>query len=102
MAEFIPIIRTFTPVVAGAASMNYRRFIAFNIIGSIVWVVSMTMLGYFLGRVPWVQNNLEKAVIIVILLSISPGIIHYLSHKRKKGDQPAPETVQVPAGDPKD
>ncbi len=102
IAEFIPIIRTFTPVVAGAASMNYRRFIAFNIIGSVVWVISMTMLGYFLGKIPWVQQNLEKAVIIVILLSISPGIIHYVSHKRKKSHGTEPVSRPAPAADPEE
>jgi membrane-associated protein len=100
MAEFIPIIRTFTPVVAGAAAMNYRRFIAFNIIGSVFWVISMTMLGYFLGQVPWVQRNLEKAVVIVILLSISPGVIHYLSHRRKQSA--SSEQAATPAVDPKE
>ena len=102
MAEFIPIIRTFTPVVAGAAAMNYRRFIAFNIVGSVFWVVSMTMLGYFLGQIEWVQKNLEKAVIIVILLSISPGVIHYVAYKRQKHDQPESAAVPTPAADPEE
>lgn len=82
LARFMPIIRTFAPVVAGAASMSYRRFLAFNVFGGIGWVLSMTMLGYFLGQVPWIQKNLEKAVIIVILLSISPIFIHWLAARR--------------------
>jgi len=98
MAQFIPIIRTFTPVVAGAASMTYRRFIMFNVIGSITWVSSMTTLGYFLGKVGWVQRNLEKAVLIVILLSLSPAFIHYLGHRF--GRQSRASTAPAPAGDP--
>jgi membrane-associated protein len=84
LARFMPIVRTFAPVVAGAASMGYRRFIAFNVFGGIGWVFSMTMLGYFLGRIKWVEHNLEKAVILVILLSISPMFIHWLSSRRAK------------------
>jgi len=84
LARFVPIIRTFAPVVAGAASMTYRRFVAYNVFGGIGWVMSMTLLGYYLGQIEWVQKNLEKAVIVVILLSISPMFFHYLSHRRQK------------------
>jgi membrane-associated protein len=84
IARFMPIVRTFAPVVAGAASMSYRRFLAFNIFGGIGWVFAMTMLGYFLGQIPWIQKNLEKAVIVVILLSISPMFIHWVQHRRAK------------------
>lgn len=84
LARFMPIVRTFAPVVAGAANMSYRRFIAFNVFGGIGWVFSMTMLGHFLGQIPWVKHNLEKAVIIVILLSISPMFFHWLSARRAK------------------
>lgn len=84
LARFIPIIRTFAPVVAGAATMNYRHFVAYNVFGGIGWVMSMTLLGYFLGRIAWIQHNLEKAVILVILLSVSPMVIHYLQHRRRK------------------
>jgi membrane-associated protein len=84
LARFMPIIRTFAPVVAGAASMTYRRFIAYNVFGGIGWVLTMTLLGYFLGKIEWVQKNLEKAVILVILLSVSPMFIHYLALRRQK------------------
>jgi len=83
LARFMPIVRTFAPVVAGAADMTYRKFIAYNVFGGIGWVFSMTMLGYFLGQIPWIERNLEKAVIIVVLLSVSPIFIHWLSHRRK-------------------
>lgn len=84
LARFIPIIRTFAPVVAGAASMNYRHFVAYNVFGGIGWVVSMTLLGYYLGQIPWVQKNLEKAVLIVILLSVSPVFVHAWQEWRRK------------------
>jgi membrane-associated protein len=84
MARFIPIVRTFAPVVAGAADMNYRKFLSYNIFGGIGWVFSMTMMGYKLGEIAWIQKNLEKAVILVILLSISPMFIHWMGHRRKQ------------------
>jgi len=90
LARFMPIIRTFAPVVAGAASMGYRRFVAFNVFGGIGWVICMTLIGYYLGRITWIQENLEKAVIIVILLSISPMVIHQILHRRKKSRAGAP------------
>jgi membrane-associated protein len=86
IARFMPIIRTFAPVVAGIGKMNYRRFLSFNVIGGIAWVISMIGLGYILpgvinpllkpifGEDFQVQRHLEKVIIIVVLLSISPGI----------------------------
>jgi membrane-associated protein len=84
LARFIPIVRTFAPVVAGAADMSYRRFLAYNVFGGIGWVCGMSLTGYYLGRIEWIQHNLEKAVIIVILLSVSPMFIHYFRHRRRK------------------
>jgi len=83
LARFMPFVRTFAPVVAGAASMSYRKFIFYNVFGGIGWVFSMTMLGYFLGQVGWIQKNLEKVAIILILLSVSPMFFHWLSHRRR-------------------
>ena len=81
LARFMPIVRTFAPVVAGAASMNYGRFLTYNIVGGIGWVLSMTLGGYFLGQIPWIKANLEKAVLVIILLSLSPMFIHWLLRK---------------------
>ena len=79
IARFMPIIRTFAPVVAGAASMTYRRFASYNIVGGCAWVLSMTLTGYFLGRsVPNIDKNLHLLVAGVIFLSLLPGIIAYL------------------------
>jgi membrane-associated protein len=79
IARFVPVIRTFAPVVAGMANMTYRRFALFNIVGGIGWVFSMTMLGYLLVTMfPATEQHIEKVIIIVIFLSILPGIIEYL------------------------
>jgi membrane-associated protein len=75
MARFMPIIRTFAPIVAGMGRMDYGRFISFNVFGGIFWVVSMTGIGYFLGRIPGVREHIEIVIIAVVFLSILPGII---------------------------
>src|SRR6185295_818982 len=63
LARFVPLVRTFTPFVAGIARMGYRRFALYNIVGGVGWVISMTLAGYWLGRIPMIQNNFEKVVI---------------------------------------
>jgi membrane-associated protein len=84
IARFVPIIRTFAPVVAGMASMSYRRFALFNIIGGISWVVSMTMIGYMLVTIfPATERHIEKVIVIVIFLSILPGIIEWSRVRRR-------------------
>jgi membrane-associated protein len=75
-AKFVPIIRTFAPFVAGVGKMPYRRFLPFDIIGGTGWVISMTLLGYFLGGVPVVRRNFEKFVLAVIFVSVLPLLLH--------------------------
>jgi membrane-associated protein len=81
LARFMPVVRTFAPVVAGMGRMNYPRFVSFNVLGGILWVVSMTSAGYFLGRIPIVARHFELAVLIVVFLSILPGIIAFLRQR---------------------
>jgi len=84
IARFVPIVRTFAPVVAGMAGMEYKRFALFNIVGGVGWVFSMTMLGYLLVTMfPATEQHIEKVIIIVIFLSILPGIIELLRAKLK-------------------
>jgi membrane-associated protein len=75
LARFMPIVRTFAPVVAGMGRMDYPRFVFFNVFGGVGWVVSMTLAGYFLGQVPFVQRHFEAVIIGIIFLSILPGIV---------------------------
>ena len=91
IARFMPIIRTFAPVVAGVGDMNYRRFISYNVFGGIGWVVSMTGIGYGLASVwPDVTKHIEKLIILIIFLSLLPGIIAYLrSYWAKRNEKPA-------------
>jgi membrane-associated protein len=89
MAEFMPFARTFAPVVAGIGQMPYRRFMTYNIIGIVVWIISMTTLGMLLGQVDIVRKNLEKAIILVIALSVLPAIIHIVKERNKPKGEPA-------------
>lgn len=84
IARFVPVIRTFAPVVAGMANMSYRRFALFNIVGGIAWVVSMTMIGYLLVTLfPATEHHIEKVIIVVIVLSLLPGVIEWWRARRK-------------------
>lgn len=84
IARFVPIVRTFAPFVAGIGEMSYAKFIRFNIIGGVAWVVSLTLLGYFFGGLAFVQNNFETVIFGIIGLSILPMIIEILRNKFKK------------------
>ncbi len=83
IARFMPIVRTFVPVVAGAAQMPYRRFAMFNVIGGLSWVLSMTTIGYFLGGFEIVRMHLEKLIIAVVILSVLPGVVAWWRNRGK-------------------
>ena len=82
LARFVPIVRTFAPIVAGAGSMKYRTFVIYNLIGGLLWSVGVTTLGYFLGEVKWVRNNIEISLIAIVALSLTPIAIEVLRHRR--------------------
>jgi len=85
IARFIPIIRTFAPVVAGIAQMPYRTFGTFNIMGGILWIASTTLLGFFLGKsVPDIERYLHYVIAIVIALSILPPVIEFMRSRKRK------------------
>ena len=84
IARFIPIVRTFAPFVAGIGSMDYKTFLFYNVLGGAVWVVGLTLLGYYFGQLDFVQNNFETVIIAIIVLSILPPIIEVLRHKLSK------------------
>lgn len=84
IARFVPIVRTFAPVVAGIAGMPYRRFAMFNIVGGIGWVVSLTMLGYTLVKAfPGIEKHIEIVILVVIFLSLLPGIMEVVRAKMR-------------------
>jgi membrane-associated protein len=81
LARFVPIVRTFAPFVAGIGSMNYRRFLAYNVAGGVFWVFSMTLAGYFFGELPWIKDNFEIVVIVIVAISILPAVIEFVRHR---------------------
>ena len=82
LARFIPIVRTFAPFVAGMGHMTYHHFLAYNVIGGVLWVTIFSYLGYFFGNLPIVKDNLSLVLMAIIVLSILPGIIEIIRHKR--------------------
>jgi len=87
IARFMPIVRTFVPVVAGMAQMGYRRYTLFNVIGGVAWIWSMLFIGYFLGRyIPGVDQHIELVIVLVVLASLMPGIIGWLRAKKQNAE----------------
>ena len=82
LARFIPIVRTFAPFVAGMGHMTYHHFLAYNVIGGVLWVTIFSYLGYFFGNLPIVKDNLSLVLVAIIVLSILPGIVEIIRHKR--------------------
>ena len=84
LARFVPIVRTFAPFVAGIGKMHYGKFISFNIIGGIGWVLLVTVAGFFFGNIPMVKDNFSTVIIAIVLISIAPMIIQGLISKFQK------------------
>ena len=82
IARFVPIVRTFAPFVAGVGKMPYGTFLTYNVVGAMVWVTSLTLGGFFLGGLPIVKKNFELAVLAIIAVSVLPGIVAFIKHKR--------------------
>ncbi|MCU1290412.1 MAG: yghB [Acidobacteria bacterium] len=110
IARFVPIVRTFAPIVAGAAQMSYRQFLLYNIFGGLFWVSSMLLAGYFLGGVVeqfmrgvfgienfLLEDHIDKVVIVVVLLSILPIIYEYLKARREKKAEAAAMAIEPEA-----
>ena len=83
LARFVPIVRTFAPIVAGVGKMNYRTFIAYNIAGGILWGAGVTSLGYFLGEIDFVKENIEIAIIAIVFVSVLPVVFELWKHRRE-------------------
>lgn len=82
LARFIPVVRTYVPFVAGIGSMPYGRYIGWCIVGALTWVLSLCSAGYFFGNIPVVKKNLSVVILLIVLVSISPGIIAWLRSRR--------------------
>jgi membrane-associated protein len=84
IARFMPFVRTFAPVVAGIGKMDYKRFLSFNVFGGAFWVLSMTFLGFFLGKAyPPITKQIDKVILVIIAVSLMPGAVSWLMNRKK-------------------
>jgi membrane-associated protein len=84
LARFVPIVRTFTPITAGVSRMHYRTFVTYNVVGGTLWAFGVTLLGYFLGQVDVIEQNLELAILLVVAISLAPIAVELLKARREK------------------
>ncbi|HEY6414967.1 MAG TPA: VTT domain-containing protein, partial [Acidimicrobiales bacterium] len=90
LARFVPVVRTFAPVVAGVSNMRYRTFVTFNLVGGFLWAIGVTLLGYFLGQVDFIEENLELAILTIVAISVLPIARElWLSRRQRRADAPA-------------
>ncbi len=82
IARFIPIIRTFAPFVAGMGSMNYSKFLSYNVIGGVSWVAIFSFAGFFFGKIPFVENNFSLVILAIIFISLLPGVITFMRERK--------------------
>ena len=87
LARFVPIVRTFVPVVAGAARMPYRTFVAWNVIGGVVWGAGVTLLGYFLGQIAFVREHVESILLLIVAVSVLPVVVELLRARSRRRDR---------------
>ena len=83
LARFVPIVRTFTPVIAGVSRMHYRTFVIYNVLGGVLWGTGVTVLGYFLGQISFVKSNIEFILIAIVLISVLPIGVQLLRSRRR-------------------
>lgn len=92
LARFVPVVRTFTPIVAGASRMHYRRFLVYNVLGGTLWACGVTVLGYFLGQIAFVKSNIELILIGIVAVSAIPVVVEFL-----RGRRATPTAAEHPA-----
>ncbi|MFI1487662.1 VTT domain-containing protein [Streptomyces sp. NPDC020747] len=97
LARFVPIVRTFTPIIAGVSGMKYRSFLIFNVVGGILWGAGVTLLGSWLGQIDFVKKNIEPILLLIVLISVVPIIIEFMRArgKSKKNPPQQPPAPQV-------
>lgn len=84
MARFVPVVRTFITAMAGMGGMNFRRFMTFSAIGGVIWAGGVTILGYFLGNIEFVKDNIELMLLLVLVVSVVPIVMEWVKHRRQR------------------
>lgn len=96
LARFVPIVRTFAPFVAGIGKMKYSSFAYYNVMGAIVWVVSLTLLGFFLGNIEFIKKNFESAIILIIIFSLLPIVFEWWKSRKEQKEASTVDVQRVP------
>jgi membrane-associated protein len=100
LARFAPIVRTYVPVAAGIGKMPYKHFVSFNVIGAFLWGVGVTVLGYFLGQVAFVHDNIELILVVIVFISVLPIILEVgRGWLKKRKARPVPSKAETPSDD---
>ncbi len=99
LARFVPIVRTFAPVVAGVSRMRYRTFVTYNIVGGVLWGAGVVLLGYFLGQIQFVADNVEPIILGIVALSVLPIVLEVLRARRQHRAGPPADGTRTPPTD---
>jgi membrane-associated protein len=83
LARFVPLVRTFVTLIAGVGRMSFRKFIAYTAVGGFLWVIGVTLMGYFLGQITFIQKNIDAVLLLIVLVSMVPMGVEYLKHRRE-------------------
>jgi membrane-associated protein len=83
MGRFVPFVRTFVTMVAGAAGMSFRTFITWTGFGAVLWAAGVTLLGFFLGRIDFIKSNIDAVLVVIVLVSVIPMVIEYILSRRR-------------------
>lgn len=102
LARFVPIVRTFAPVVAGVSRMRYRTFVTYNVLGGILWGAGVVLLGYFLGRIDVVADNVEPIILLIVAISVMPIVLEILRARKTYRAGPPPVPRELPDDVPTD
>jgi membrane-associated protein len=96
LARFVPVVRTFAPVVAGVSRMHYRTFVTYNVVGGVLWGAGVVLLGYFLGQISFVADNVEPIILGIVALSVLPIVLEVLRARREHRSGPPPAGTRDP------
>ena len=99
LARFVPVVRTFAPVLAGISRMHYRTFVAYNVVGGVLWSCGVLVLGYLLGGVSFVRNNLELILLLIVVVSLLPVVVELLRARRSGRSNGSRRTVRAATAD---
>jgi membrane-associated protein len=92
LARFVPIVRTFVTLVAGVGRMDFRKFILYTAIGGVLWACGVTIMGYYLGNIPFIRNNIEAVLILIVAVSLIPMAVEWVLHRRRARTEEAAAT----------